>query len=132
MKIKALSSTLHEEQKKLAGIDINYSPRWQITVDKEYLVIEIGINPASSVYGQATMYTIVDDFGKLVPAPSLLFEVTHSDVPSCWKAQSSGLIFSLRPKEFVDDPYLSEKILDREPEAIAVLNNIIAQIEAEN
>lgn len=61
------------------------------------------------------------------------FDVSDSRASRYWHASydRTRFLLALEPKEFVDDPYLSEHILDRDPEAWEIFSKVSRRMEAE-
>ena len=122
MKIKAKQTKIKPGQMVSSGMDINISHEWQVTIDKEYIVVAIEMLINSIAYGNTVLYEIVDDYGRLIPAPACLFEIIDGSPSKHWRAKYSNDSFVFSPIEFYQNPYLSEELLDREKEAIEIFN----------
>lgn len=127
MKVRLVSLELREEQRRHLGRDPQV--RYELTLGKEYIVYAIGCTPDS--HTDVTSYDILDDRNLLMPAPACLFEITDPYVSKYWRATQNGLIFRLQPQEFIDNPGLTEEIVDGDPGAWAVFRDIYARFEKE-
>jgi hypothetical protein len=129
MKVKPIKIELDDEQKKF--FKSSSTSRYQITPGKSYLVFSIEFVPGSVT--DFTLYRIVDDGGRLLPVPACLMEIVDRRCSKLWQAVYNQERFSLvlEPVEFADDPYLSEAILDGEPDAVAVFRLIQERMESE-
>ncbi|MDE1464947.1 hypothetical protein [Spartinivicinus poritis] len=132
MKVVARQTQLSESQKKSLGIPESNQTRWQITEGKTYLVISLGNAPGSSFYGNSMLYDIEDDFGKLIPIPADLFEIIDPTPSKYWQVKVDGIKLSFDLIDFIKDPGLSEKILDREVDALLAFDEIKKKLEAEH
>ncbi len=131
MKVIVTRSRLNEEQKRDLNVQHEEDFEWQITPGKEYLVISIGNILNSAFYGNAVLFSVEDDFGRLLDVPSCLFKVSCARPSKYWKASIRDSYFILQPQEFEEDSSLSEKILDREPEALKVFEGLKAKLSTE-
>ena len=131
MRVKAIATKLGDAMRAECGMDSSYAPEWQITVGMEYVVFSVGCVPDSDAYGKATLYRIVDDFERLIPVPACLFDIIDPKVSKYWLADYQGIYFSLKPKEFIDNPFLTEEILDREEAAVNLFQEIQDRFERE-
>lgn len=130
MKVIPVQNSLTESQKTDLGIDPKNTFEWQITLGKTYEVISLRNILNSSFYGNSVLFEIEDDYGRLLPVPSCLFTIGDSTISKYWRATNEGAIFSLEPKEFVDDPSLTERILDRDPEALNIFEEIKSKLKS--
>lgn len=132
MKVIVIHNRLTNNQKLELGIKTEKNFEWQITPNKEYVVICVRNVLKSDFYGNSILFEIEDDFGRLLSVPSCLFVISDSKPSKYWQASIDNTVFSLEPKEFIDDPSLSEKILDREPNAIKKFEEIKSRLEDES
>ncbi|AWF80679.1 hypothetical protein BTJ40_07540 [Microbulbifer sp. A4B17] len=131
MKVKAVATKLTCAQKKELNIDQRKQFEWQLTVNKEYLIISVRNIIGSSFYGNSVLLELEDDYGRLLFCPICLFQVVDDRPSRFWRVSLDGSNLSLQVKEFCDNPELSEKILDREPEALLEFEKIKAKLDAE-
>ncbi len=129
MKVRPIFLELNDEQK--CYFKSTSQARYQLTIGKSYVVYTVEFTPNSVT--DFTLYRLVDDGNSLLPVPACLLEIVDPRVSKYWRATHNPKSFGLKlePQEFIDDPYLSEAILDREPEAWAVFRDIQARMEAE-
>ncbi len=132
MKVVVVKNRLTDNQKLELGVKPDQSFEWQITPNKEYVVISVRNILNSDFYGNSVLFEIEDDYGRLLAVPSCLFAISDSTPSKYWQASIENAIFSLEPKEFIGDPSLSEKILDREPGAMSVFDEIKSRLESES
>jgi len=104
---------------------------YQLNLGKEYTVYAIYFVPDSVT--DYTMYLVLDDVNRLIPVPACLFDVSDSRTSMYWHANydRSRFLLALEPKEFITDPYLSEHVLDRDPQAWEVFSEVRRRMEAE-
>ncbi len=105
--------------------------RYQFTIGKNYTVYAMGFAPKSVT--DFTLYRLVTDFNAFIPAPACLFEIVDPRVSSYWRITYNRKKFAvvLEPQEFIDNPELSEAILDRDPEALAIFREIRMRMDTE-
>jgi hypothetical protein len=105
--------------------------RYQFTIGKDYTVYAMEFVPSSVT--DFTLYRVVTDFNAFVPAPACLFEIVDPRVSSYWRITHNRKNFgvALEPPEFIDDPGLSEAILDRDPQALTIFRAIRMRMDAE-
>lgn len=129
MKVRPIQLELSDEQRLFFKSTSDF--RYQLTLGKIYTVYTIVFVPTS--FTDFTQYRLVDDGNRLLPVPACLLEIVDPRVSKYWRAthHTKGFGLSLEPQEFIDDPGLSEAILDREPEAWAVFRDIQRRMEAE-
>ena len=127
MKAKAIQTSLNLSQREALRVDQAVCSVWQITPGSVYTVFALAVPLQPGVYGTSVMLTIVDDFEKLIPAPDGLFEIVDSRVSERWVASFSSNAFKLSPKEFVEHAFLAEDILDRDPVAARIFEQIRLQ-----
>lgn len=131
MKVVVLKNKLTDNQKLELGIKPDQNFEWQITPNKEYVVISVRNILNSDFYGNSVLLEVEDDYGRLLAVPSCLFEVSDSTPSKYWQASIENSVFSLEPKEFIVDPSLSERILDREPDAMLIFDEIKSRLDNE-
>lgn len=128
MKVKALridmqvSSSLGGDQRR----------EYPIKVGHEYVVYTVACIFEKGEYHGLTLYGVEDGFGRLIAVPSELFEIIDPRVSRFWVATSSADSFYMRPREFVDNVYLSDDIHEDLPGARATFREIKARLEAES
>lgn len=124
MKVVVVRNSLTSSQKIELGVKLDQNFEWQITPNKEYVVISVRNILNSDFYGNSVLFEIEDDYGRLLAVPSCLFNISDSTPSKYWQASIENTIFSLEPKELTNDPSLSERILDREPDAMVIFQDI--------
>ena len=124
MRVKAIATKVDEVMRSAYGMNPSYESEWQVTVGKEYVVFSVECVPDSEVYGKVTLYRIIDDYDRLMPAPAWLFQIIDHKVSKYWLADYQGIYFSLNPKEFIDNPFLTEEILDRDVAAVNLFKEL--------
>ncbi|HYQ49387.1 MAG TPA: hypothetical protein VES70_03045 [Pseudomonas sp.] len=102
-----------------------------INVGHEYLVYTVACIFEKGEYHGLTPYGVEDEFGRLIPVPSWLFEIIDPRASRYWVVTSDEGSFYMRPREFVDNEYLSDDIHEDLPGARATLQEIKARLEAE-
>ncbi len=129
MKVRPIQLELSDEQRHFFNSTSNV--RYQFTMGKNYLVYTVAFVPKSVT--DFTLYRLVDDANRLLPVPACLFEIVDPRASRYWRVVHHPKIFalSLEPQEFIEDPGLSEAILDRDPEAWAVFRDIQKRMEEE-
>jgi hypothetical protein len=129
MKVRPILLELNDEQK--CYFKSTSQARYQLTIGKSYVVYAVEFVPNSVT--DFTLYRLVDDGNRLLPVPACLLELVDPRVSKYWRATYDPKSFGLKfePQEFIDDPCLSEAILDREPEAWTVFRGIRTRMEAE-
>lgn len=130
MKVIPIALELTDEQK--AYLNSKTKSVYQLTLAKEYIVYAIYFVPDSVT--DLTTYLVLDDFNKLIPVPACLFDVADSRSSRYWHANYDRDRFSLslEPKEFIADPYLSEHVLDRDPQAWEVFLDVMDRMSNEH
>lgn len=120
------------------GIDVSPSfgtDRWRefpIKVGYEYLVYTVTCIFEKGEYQGMTLYGVEDEFGRLIPVPSGLFEITDPSVSRYWVVTSDQGSFCMRPREFLENVYLSDDIHEDIPGARATFREIKARLAAES
>ncbi|ENM5772399.1 hypothetical protein V4V48_004196 [Vibrio mimicus] len=132
MKVVVVTNRLTDNQKLELGVKPDHNFKWQITPNKEYVVISLRNILNSDFYGNSILFEIEDDYGRLLAVPSCLFAISDPTPSKYWHASIENTVFSLEPKEFIGDPSLSEKILDREPDAMLIFDEIKRRLENES
>jgi hypothetical protein len=129
MKVRPISLELNDEQRLYFKSTSQF--RYQFTIGKVYLVYSISFVPDSVT--DFTLFGLIDDFNRLLPVPACLLEIVDPRVSKYWRSIYHPELFALsfEPQEFIDDPSLSERILDRDPDAWAVFEDIQERMEAE-
>jgi hypothetical protein len=108
-----------------------FRPRYQITEDREYLVLGISFLVNSEVYGNCCLFTIQDDATRCVMVPGALFEITDSKASRHWIVKNAeGSNLTLWPEEFYAE-FFHDRVTDYEPEALAALRAAVIRIEDE-
>lgn len=105
--------------------------RWQITPDKNYLVYALGFG----LFGEKSctlVYKICDDYGALLPAHSALFEVADPHVSKSWVLSMDSYAVRLEPREFVENPEFTERVLDRESPEIEAFHELTVRLQNEH
>lgn len=131
MKVVVVRNRLTDSQKLELGVNSEQNFEWQITPNKEYVVISVRNILNSGFYGNSILFEVEDDYGRLLAVPSCLFSISDSTPSKYWQAFIDNAVFSLEPKEFIDDPSLSERVLDREPDAMLIFDEIKRRLESE-
>jgi len=103
-----------------------------INVGHEYLVCTAACIFKKGEYHGLTLYGVEDEFGRLIPVRSGLFEITVPRASRFWVVTSDEGSFYMRPREFVCNVYLSDDIHEDLPGARAMLQEIKARLEAES
>lgn len=131
MWVKCLARRLTEEQRKESGASDRYNPQFQVTEEKEYLVLGISFLVNSPVYGNCCLFTVLDDAARCISLPSALFEVMDPRVSQYWVARSNDQFgLTLWPEEFYEE-YFHDRVTDYEPEAVAALRAVVRRLESE-
>ena len=131
MKVRAVRDRLQDVRPTIVRTGTEEMLKFPVELGREYLVYGVAsIFDPNSNFG-FTQYELEDEFGRLLPFPAGLFEVTDARVSKYWLAQLSDEFFYLRTREFVDNIYLSDEIHDDLPGARAMLQQIKARLEAE-
>lgn len=131
MLVRAKQTRISEEQKIAFDMPRTMDPMWQITPDTDYVVFSVSCLQRPGVFGRSVVYEIIDDFDRLMPVPACLFEIINSRPSKHWVVNLSEKAFSLELQEFVDNPFLSERILDRDEESLATFSVIREMLEEE-
>jgi hypothetical protein len=132
VKVVVVKNKLSDGQKLELGIKPEKKFEWQISPNKEYLVISVRNILNSDFYGNSVLFEIEDDHGRLLAMPSCLFGISDPTPSKYWQASIDDVSFSLEPNEFSLDSGLSERILDRDPDAMAIYLEIKSRLENEN
>ncbi len=103
-----------------------------INVGHEYLVYTVACIFEKGEYHGLTLYGVEDEFGRLISVPSGLFEIIDPRASRFWVVSSDEGSFYMRPREFVDNEYLSDDIHEDLPGARATLQEIKVRLEAES
>ena len=82
MRVRCLARELTNELRDATSASAMFRPRYQITEDREYLVLGISFLVNSEVYGNCCLFTIQDDATRCVMLPGALFEITDSRASS--------------------------------------------------
>ena len=131
MRVRCLARELTNQQREATSASAIFWPRYQITEDREYLVLGISFLVNSQVYGNCCILTIQDDATRCVMVPSLLFEITDSRASRHWIVKSAdGVNVTVWPEEFYAE-FFHDRITDYEPEALAALKAAVGRIEEE-
>jgi hypothetical protein len=131
MRLKCLARELTVEQRKGTNAPALFAPRFQITEGRAYLVLGIEFLVNSPVYGNCCLFAIQDDAGKLVSAPSMLFEVVDGRVSKYWRAGTHGeFCVMLWPEEFYKD-YFHDRVTDGDADAREDLKAVVSRLETE-
>jgi len=118
---------------------MDVSPSWgtdprrefPIKIGHEYLVYTVACIFEKGEYQGLTLYGVEDEFGRLIPVPSGLFEITDPRASRFWLASSDEGSFYMRPRELIENVYLSDDIHEDLPGARATFQKIKVRLEAE-
>lgn len=113
------------------SLDTSQWREFPINVGHEYLVYTVACIFEKGEYQGLTLYGVEDEFGRLIPVPSGLFEITDPRASRLWVATSDEGSFYMRPREFIDNVYLSDDIHEDAPGARTTLQEIRTRLEAE-
>ena len=131
MKVKAVQTRFTNEQRVALGVGADVDPNWQLTLDGVYTVYAITCLTDPGIYGKAALYMIVDDFGRLLPVPSCFFEIVDPNVSRYWMVGCSATFFKLAPREFFENQFFTEELLDGEEDALAIFATIRSDFDRE-
>lgn len=127
MKVRALRIDIDVP----SSLGENRRREFPIKVGHEYVVYTVACIFQKGEYHGLTLYGVEDEFGRLIVVPSGVFEITDDRVSRFWVVTSDEGSFHMRPREFVDNVYLSDDIHEDLPGARATFREIKARFEAE-
>lgn len=127
MKVRALKVSIDVSP----SLGADRRREFPIKVGHEYLVFTVACIFEKGEYHGLTLFGVEDEFGRLIAVPSGLFEIIDPRVSRFWVASSDEGSFYLRPREFVDNVYLSDDIHEDLPGARATFREIKARLESE-
>lgn len=127
MKVRALRIDIDVP----SSLGENRRREFPIKVGHEYVVYTVACIFQKGEYHGLTLYGVEDEFGRLIVVPSGVFEITDDRVSRFWVVTSDEGSFYMRPREFVDNVYLSDDIHEDLPGARATFREIKARFEAE-
>lgn len=130
MRVKCLARELTSEQREVGSAPAILLPRYQITADREYLVLGLSFLLNSQIYGNCCLFTIRDDAMRCVMIPSTLFAITDSRASRHWVVKSDGSNLTAWPEEFYTE-FFHDRVTDYELDAVAALNAAVSRIEDE-
>ena len=131
MRVKCLARELTNEQRKGTDAPALFKPRYQVTIDKIYLVLGISFFVRSSVFGNCCLFTIQDDAGRPVSIPSVMVEITDDRISRFWLAKACDeLGLTLWPQEFYKD-FFHDRVTDGKQDELGIFKAVIGKLEAE-
>jgi len=130
MIVRPIQLELTDEQRSF--FKSSSQTRYQFTIGKNYTVYAMEFVPSSVT--DFTLYRLLNDFNAFVPAPACLFEIVDPHASAYWHVtyNRKKAALTLEPREFIDDPGLSEAILDRDPVAWELFRDIRARMDTES
>lgn len=129
MRVRCLARELTNEQREATSASALFRPRYQITEDREYLVLGMSFLVNSPIYGHCCLFTIQDDATRCIMVPSALFAITDSRASKHWIVKSAeGSNLTVWPEEFYAE-FFHDRVTDYEPEALAALKAAVSRIE---
>jgi hypothetical protein len=101
MKIRCVSRTYSNSQRKELGVKDFLAPEFSVVPGREYLVLGITVRPLGSPYGAGAFFEILTDEGACSGVPACLFEVVDDRCSKYWKIRfNPDRSFSIWPEEF--------------------------------
>lgn len=130
MKIRCLKSHPTGDENVAFGYECANCVGFELTVDKEYVVLGISFLSASTLNKGAT-FLLKDDYGRCAFVPIFLLEISDSIPSKYWRVKKGidGDIL-IWPEEFFSD-YFFDDLSDGGSCAIKIFRNICAEMEAE-
>src|SRR6185437_2612450 len=115
MKVICKHSDLTQELALKFGAETSARPRFQLTIGHVYAVVSVTPMPVNPVYGSCSLFDVIDDAGRLCPAPAYLFAIEDGRPSRHWMAVYRNGFIAFCPPDmaseyFADD--LSEGNLD--------------------
>jgi hypothetical protein len=129
MIVQPITNELSDEQR--IRLRCESKTRYQISLSKTYVVYAIEFVPGSIT--DPVLYRLISDFDAYLPMPACLFKIVEASASAYWKMSYNpkNSVAILQTQEFIDDPSLSEAVLDREPGALAVFSRIRSRLDRE-
>ena len=129
MIVQPITNELSDEQR--VRFRCGSKTRYQISLSKTYVVYAIEFVPGSTT--DPVLYRLMSDFGAYLPMPACLFKILEPSASAYWKMSynSQNSVATFQTQEFIDDPSLSEAVLDRDPVALAVFSEIRSKLDRE-
>lgn len=94
-------------------------------------MVGLSILNGSYFHGDGVVYYIVDEYGRLMPVPSILFEIVDSRVSTLWLYRElENNQIELKPKQMLE-PFFYDSLTDGDPQALKVFKEMMADLTNE-
>jgi hypothetical protein len=131
MKVCCIQDKMTEQQKLLFGIDLNYDPNYQITINKEYIVLGISFFFENNSFGSLAFYEILDDVKSYCTSmPFCLFEIIDPRVSSYWEIKINNKAITIWPEEF-SNAYFFDDLSEGKQTICETFTNIYKKLQNE-